>query len=102
MKKMQDRNAVPYPIYPPYQGMTPMMPNAPMMPGGPMMPGAMPYGMNNTNTGSCSSSNTTDNNSIKEEVENLKKRVNYLENMLLNNNTTNYGTNYNSSNYQVM
>lgn len=98
MKKAENRNAVPYPIYPPYQGMTPMMPGAPMMPGVPMM-GNMPYTMNNTS--SCSSSSGTNTDSTKEEIENLKNRVSYLENILLNNNN-NYGTNYNTSNYQVM
>ncbi len=101
MKKDQNRNGVPYPIYPPYQGMTPMMPNAPMMPGVPMMGNAMPYSMN-TNATSCSAGNTSNIDSIKEDVENLKKRVNYLENALLNTGNTNYTNNYNPSNYQVM
>jgi hypothetical protein len=94
MRKDQNRQAVPYPIYPPYQGMSPMMSGVPMMP---MAPGMMPY--SDMSTASSCSSNTTD-SSLKEEVENLKKRVSYLENNLLSN--SNYASNYNSSNYQVM
>lgn len=99
MKKDSLRN-VPYPVYPPYQGMGPMMPGG--MAGGPggMMP-TMPYmsqGMSNQ-PGSCSA-NSNDVSSIKSEIENLKKRVSYLENNLLSN--SNYSSNYNSSNYQVM
>ncbi len=106
MKKAENRNAVPYPIYPPYQGMNPMMPNSPMMSNSPMMPGVpmmgspMPYSMSTTNT-SCSS-NTTNVDSLKEDIESLNKRVGYLESVLLNNTNSNYSTNYNSSNYQVM
>lgn len=107
MKKAENRNMVPYPIYPPYQGISPMMPNNPMMSGNPMMPGVpmmgnpMPYSMGSTNTGSCSS-NTTNTDSLKEDLESLNKRVSYLESVLLNNTNSNYSTNYNSSNYQVM
>ena len=91
MKKEQTRN-VPYPVYPTYPGMNQMM------------MGPMPYGYPNMNpmgisqmSGNCSS-NTTELSSLKEEVDNLKKRVSYLENNLL----SNYNNNYNSSNYQVM
>lgn len=92
MKKEQTRN-VPYPVYPTYPGMNQMM------------MGPMPYGYPNMNpmgisqmSGNCSSNTTSELSSLKEEVDNLKKRVNYLENNLL----SNYNNNYNSSNYQVM
>lgn len=101
MKKAENRNAVPYPIYPPYQGISPMMPNNPMMSGVPIMGSPMPYSMGSANTGSCSS-NTTNTDSLKEDLESLNKRVSYLESVLLNNTNSNYSTNYNSSNYQVM
>lgn len=102
MKKAENRNVVPYPIYPPYQGMNQMMPGVPMMPGVSMMGTPMSYSMNMTNSGSCPSSNTTSIDSLKEDIESLNKRVNYLESVLLNNTSANYSTNYNSSNYQVM
>jgi hypothetical protein len=88
--KKENRNVVPYQIYPPYQGINPMMPGVPVM-------NMMPYYSNGTTSCSKDSSSLED---LKEDIDNLKKRVNYLENILLNN--SNYSNNYNSSNYQVM
>lgn len=95
MKKEQTRN-VPYPVYPTYPGMNPMM-MGPMPYGYPSMNpmGVSQMGMSGS---SCSSNTTGELSSLKEEVDNLKKRVSYLENNLL----SNYNNNYNSSNYQVM
>lgn len=70
-----DRNFVPYPVYPPYQGM-----------------GPLPFGMPNMNvTTSCSSDNN-----LEQRISNLEKRVNNLENMI------NQNSNYNGSNYQML
>lgn len=73
MKK--DRNmGVPYPIYPPYQGI-----------------GPMPFGSYQMTQMSCS-----DNSDLEQRINNLEKRVQNIENMLNSNNT------YNSSNYQML
>ena len=88
MKK--DRNcAVPYPIYPPYQGMG--MPIGMPMNFQPSMP----------NIGN---SNTTNNieqqlNNIEQEINNLDRRISNLENMY---NNSNFSNKYSSSNYQMM
>lgn len=96
--KKSDRN-VPYPIYPPYQGMMPnqgmMMPNQGMMP---YMPGVTPMMPTMpTSTGGCSGN--TDMSKIEEEIDSLKRRVSYLENALQANSVQN---GYNTTNYQVM
>ncbi len=73
MKK--DRNvAVPYPIYPPYQGI-----------------GPMPFfNYPSYQNAGCNSSD------IEQRINNLEKRISNIENMLNNSN------NYNSSNYQML
>jgi len=79
MKKDRDCG-VPYPIYPPYQGI-PMPINYPTIP---------------TNQ-----INNIDQqiNNIEQEINNLNNRVTILENMYNSNNFTN---NYSSSNYKMM
>ncbi len=79
MKKDNRDCSMPYPIYPPYQGMGMPMGYNPMM---------MP------------TSNVVNNidgqlNNLEQQVNNLERRVSNLENM--------YNTNkYSSSNYQMM
>lgn len=95
MKKDNRDCSVPYPIYPPYQGIV-----SPMG-----MPGPMPI-MNYqtsipTNFQSSSASSTMNNidqqfNNIEQEINNLDRRISNLENMY------NSSNNYNSSNYQMM
>jgi hypothetical protein len=80
--RKEERNVM-YPIYPPY-GM-----NMGMMPG-------MPFGYPGASV-QTTCNGSSDVSGLKEEIENLKKRVNYLENNLM----SNYNG-YNSSNYQVM
>lgn len=85
MKK--DRNCgVPYPVYPPYQGI-PYMPN--------MMGPFYDNGMNNSTV----NSNQTISN-LQEQVNLLDRRVTNLETMLNSNN--NVGSNYSSTTYQMM
>jgi len=93
MKKDQTRN-MGYPMYPTYPGVNPMMP----MPYG--MPGVNMNQMGMTQGCACSGNNNNSNDfsTLQNEIENLKKRVSYLENNLV----SNYNNNYNSSNYQVM
>lgn len=80
MKKDRDCG-VPYPVYPPYQGI-------------PMgMPMPMSY---QTNIPSSQSTNNIDQqlNNIEQEINNLDRRISNLENM--------YNNNYSSSNYKMM
>ncbi len=93
MKKDRDC-AVPYPIYPPYQGM-----------GIPMnMPGPMPIYQTNMPTNYQTTSNSMNNidqqiNNIEQEINNLDRRISNLENIY---NKSNINNNYSSSNYQMM
>lgn len=92
MKKDRDCN-MPYPVYPPYQGM-PMAPNMGVPYGMPMMN----YPTTNYTT---QMTNTTNNieqqlNNIEQEINNLDRRISNLENMYNNTNK------YSSSNYQMM
>lgn len=96
MKK--DRNcsgATPYPIYPNYGP----------MPMNPMMAGPMPgYGMPvPTTISSGSTSNYNDELSrLKEQMQNLERRVSRLESMV-SNKTTSFGSNqYSDANYHIM
>lgn len=85
MKKDRDCN-MPYPVYPPYQGMN-MVPNM-----------GVPYGMPIMNyQPSYNTPNSIDQqiNNIEQKINNIERRIEQLENM--------YSTNkYNSSNYQMM
>ncbi len=83
--KQDNRNcAVPYPIYPPYQGMG-------------MMPyNSMPYPIPFTSNPNMNNNFNDQINSINEQLNSLDKRVAKLENDNLNTN------NYSSSNYQIM
>ena len=89
MKKDNRDCSVPYPIYPPYQGIG--------------MPMGVPMGMpmNYQSSMTTTSGNTINNiegqiNNIEQEINNLERRISNLENMY---NTTNK---YSSSNYQMM
>ena len=100
MKK--DRNCgVPYPVYPPYQGI-PYMPgmNMPGMGisnmGMPNM-GAMPFNTGLNQNMNMSTDQTVQN--LQEQITLLDKRVTNLETML---NTQNNISQYSSSNYQMM
>lgn len=82
---------MPYPVYPPYQGMNPMMAPVPM-----------PVNQGYTMTGGVSS-NTMEQqmNSMQQEINNLENRVSNLENII--NQSSNFSnTKYNSSNFQMM
>lgn len=84
MKK--DRNCMmPYPVYPPYQGMNQMMP----------IP--MPY--QNYSMGVSDNTFEQQINSLQQQLNNLENRVNNLENMI---NQNSYNTKYNNTNYQMM
>ena len=102
MKK--DRNctgATPYPIYPNY-GPMPMNP-AMAGPIGYGMPVATPMQTPMTMS-SGSSYTTTDNeefNRLKEQIQNLDRRVSRLESMV-NNKTTSFGSQYTDANYHIM
>ncbi len=86
MKKDRDCS-VPYPIYPPYQG----------------IPMGVPYGMpmSTTNYSNQNNINNIDQqiNNIEQEINNLDRRISNLENMY---NTSNFNNNYSSSNYKMM
>lgn len=87
MKKDRDCQ-VPYPIYPPYQGIP--------------MPMGMPM-MNYQSQIPTSISTTTNNieqqlNNIEQEINNLDRRISNLENMY----NSNFNNKYSSSNYQMM
>lgn len=85
MKKDRDCS-VPYPIYPPYQGMP--------------MPGPMPiYQTSMPNSYQTANINNIDQqiNNIEQEINNLDRRISNLENMYNKNLNNNY-----SSNYQMM
>lgn len=97
--KREDRNCnMPYPIYPPYQGLGPMQ----MQGYQGMMPmqgyqGMMPMQPVPFTANSCSSNNLEQQvNNLSEQVNLLDKRVTALEGNSFNNN------NYSSSNYQMM
>ena len=96
MKK--DRNCgVPYPVYPPYQGI-PYMPNMNMPNMG--MTGAVPFNVGMPSTTTTSSSSTDQNiQNLQEQITLLDKRVTNLETML---NSQNNISQYSSSNYQMM
>lgn len=88
MKKDRDCG-VPYPIYPPYQGMVPPM-------GMPITyQQSVPTTFTNQNT------NNIDQqiNNIEQEINNLDRRISNLENMY---NSSNINNNYSSSNYKMM
>ncbi len=91
--KKDDRNCMmPYPIYPPYQGvnMVPQM-GMPNM-GMPMYP--------SMSTSSSSSNNIEQQlNNIEQEINNLDRRISNLENAYNSNLSNNK---YSSSNYQMM
>lgn len=91
MKK--DRNCgVPYPIYPPYQGM-PMMGNMMGMP--------TPYSAQNFQTPQSNYDQQL--NNLNDRINNLDKRITILEEMFNQNNSVNYSNNtYNSNNYPMM
>lgn len=96
MKKDNRDCSVPYPIYPPYQGMVPPM----------GMPGPMPIMNYQTSVpvNYSSSTNSINNidqqlNNIEQEINNLDRRISNLENMY---NKSNFSNNYSSSNYQMM
>ena len=94
MKK--DRNCgVPYPVYPPYQGV-PYMPNMSNMD----IPSAVPFNMGMSSPTTASSSSTDQNiQNLQEQITLLDKRVTNLETML---NSQNNISQYSSSNYQMM
>ena len=98
MKK--DRNCgVPYPIYPPYQGMMPMGMQSGMQPGMMMQPGMNqpmmnPPMMNQTQYSQVSGTIEQQLSSLNSQVSSLEKRVSSLESLV--------GNKYNSSNFQVM
>ena len=89
----KDRDVMPYPIYPPYQGIGQM----PFMP----MPNMVnPYFMSNTTCSSQSTTQNSDINILEQKVTNLEKRVSTLESMI--NSSNSISNNYNSSNYQML
>lgn len=97
MKKDRDC-CMPFPVYPPYQGMVPPM-GMPyqgnmMMPGPSMFPGMINPSSSNV------SSNTIEQqlNTLEQRINALDKRITTLENMY-NNVSSNK---YSSSNYQMM
>lgn len=96
MKK--DRNCgVPYPVYPPYQGI-PYMPNMNMQNMG--IPSAVPFNVGMSSTATTSGSSTDQNiQNLQEQITLLDKRVTNLETML---NSQNNISQYSSSNYQMM
>lgn len=86
MKKDRDCG-MPYPIYPPYQGIMP--------------PNMMPQPMMNYQSYSMPNQSNMNNieqqlNNIEQEINNLDRRISNLENIY--NNSNKYG----SSNYQMM
>lgn len=87
MKKDRDCGNMPYPIYPPYQGMMPNM----MMPN--MMNSNMPI-MNNQNLYQQPTTIEQQLSMLNNQVSSLEKRVSSLESMV--------GNKYNSSNFQIM
>lgn len=106
MKKDRNCGAVPYPIYPtPNMSMNPNM--APgMMPMNPnMAPGMMPMNPNmsmNPNMGVMplpSNNLEAQVNNLMTQMNSLERRVAALESAVGN---TNFSTNYNTSNYQMM
>ena len=95
MKK--DRNCgVPYPVYPPYQGI-PYMPGMNMPGMGISNMGAMPFNTGLNQNMNMSTDQTVQN--LQEQITLLDKRVTNLETML---NTQNNISQYSSSNYQMM
>lgn len=109
MKK--DRNCgaqMPYPMYPPYQGVNPGymgMPNQGYM----GFSGSMPINYNQPmlsgNTGNSSNALEQQINSLEQQINLLDKRVTNLETLYNNSNSvSSYSNNssYNSSNYQMM
>lgn len=98
MKKDRDCG-MPYPVYPPYQGMNMVPPMGMPYQGVPMMS----YPSVNTTTSSQTS--TTNNieqqiNNIEQEINNLDRRISNLENIY---NSSNISSNkYNSSGFQMM
>ena len=99
MKKDRNCGAVPYPIYPPYQGMPMNMPQGMMQGGiGPVSPMPM-AGINNPNAnfqGYQTQPTTIEQqlSSFNNQIASLEKRVSNLETLV--------GNKYNSSNFQVM
>lgn len=103
MKK--DRNcgcggSTPYPVY---QMQTPMMPMGPMMQNQMMQGMQMPM-MQNTipmmNQGSSQSTSIEQQlSSLNSQFTNLERRVSTLESLI---GSSNMGTNYNTSNFQMM
>lgn len=90
-KLKKDRNCMmPYPVYPPYQGMNPMMAPIPI-----------PVNQGYTVTQGVSS-NTLEQqvNTLQQQINSLENRVNNLESMIGQNNYSN--AKYNSSNFQMM
>ena len=98
MKKDRNCGNVPYPIYPPYQGMG-------MMPGPITGGNVMPIGMGSPMTMSSPMPMTNQNSyqtgsieqqlsSLNSQVSSLEKRVSSLETLV--------GNKYNSSNFQIM
>ena len=107
MKKDNRDCGMPYPVYPPYQGMN-MVPQFGMPYQGMNM--GMNMGMPMMNyptmtTTTTNISNTTNNieqqlNNIEQEINNLDRRISNLENIY---NSSNLSANkYSSSNYQMM
>lgn len=88
MKKDNRNCNMPYPVYPPYQG---------MMPGvNPNMNYPMPIPYNTGMNMNYSSTSNDQTSNLEQQIRNLDKRVTALEN------NTSYSNNYNSSNYQMM
>lgn len=105
MKK--DRNcggATPYPVYPNYTGMPmggPMQSYNVAMPIPGPMPAPMPMG-NMQNYTTTTYSNNDEINRMKEQIQNLDRRVSRLESMV-NNKSTSFGSNaYTDANYHIM
>lgn len=87
MKK--DRNcSVPYPIYPPYQGMMPPM----------GMPMNYPQTISNSTTSQNTNNFDQQINNIEQEINNLDRRISNLENMY----NSSINNNYSNSNYKMM
>lgn len=91
-------NATPYPVYPNYPGMPMQSYNVAMPIPGPM-PAPMPMGNVQNYTTSC---NNDEINRMKEQIQNLDRRVSRLESMV-NNKSTSFGSNtYTDANYHIM
>lgn len=109
MKKDRNCGAQPYPVpmMNNYQGAIPVPMMQPgiqpimqpgIMGGVPMMPGMYPNaqsGVTSNNTGSMNQMVS----SLQSQVKDLERRVTTLENVM---NGSNYSSNYNTSNYQMM